>query len=1285
MRGGFAILIVLVFGGLAAAQTPPPAAVLKFQEAEKRFQSGQLLEAAQLFQQLSVDEKAPNRDQSFDRLIAIYMRLGRCDQAIQTGDRYKAWLKVTGDVRTSRLVDVQMAACWWVLGHHATAEKLLAQAVATSLADFPLASQVAALELLARCQARRGDKLAAQRSWAKIEEFVTKRLRQNDDPVDDKERAELTHRWAEGLRGQERFGQAEVVLKMLFPLHDRLQDDAGKRDTWKELAALYREQGKLEAAESALAEALKLQASLKQIAAVAQADLEAERAEILQLSKKSKGAKEWRDKAIEHYQEAFKQPDLAVAQGTSPVLIFWKLQNLIQTAQQYRKALELTQTQAEQWAGGSLLASKLNTEKGSLHYLLGATNASRVELRAAVEALEGQSPWNLIELPRAYINLAAVESTTDDLDQAERLVQKTLDLYTRYALPDDAVIVEACNLRGTVMAQRGDYSKAIQHYREGLEHCSMTTLEAPLQRSNLLLNIALLHKSQGELPEAIKLCTEALAEFEKIADPDAVGFAAFDAGLANMYLAQNQIAKAAERTERILRLCKLHGIEQGPLVVTARHIRAIQALSRRDLDVAEENWRDLLKLQEREGQTLLLPRTLNYLGLTAELRNDRGAAESLYMRALKLQANNQRSFPATQFITLWRLANVVKGDRKAEGQRYLDQAIALVEKARLRTFGDAQQRATFFAQFGPAFEQSVEWLLENHDVESAFQVLTRGRSRTLMDQLQMSNLDPLVTLTGPKAEALKKREAALRQQLASLRAKAGLVGVEGLTAEEATKLLNEFDAAQAEYAETWREIWNASPEYHALADPNLPAEVLPKLRERVLKNKTVLLAYHIGKDTSQVMLVADALTPLQYFPLTVPEELQNIAPPAPRAPDHTLAELRGVKIVAKPGAKAAPAPVPLPPIAKDGKVVPLTQSVARALIEVYRQEILDREFQSLRGVVIKARDPNKPLPPQRPELTGQVFLPKALRDRLRELKPDQIVVVPDGPLHTLPLEALLLEAGVKPRFVIDELPPLIYAPSGSILAVLADRKEAPRRERATLLTVCNPAYLEGKASEATALAETREGGLMGFAGQLPRLPFTDFESKQVRRYFPKDRITAISDADATERNLVQAVRGKSIVHIAAHGFADPRFGNLFGALALAPPANPLASSDDDGFLSLHEIYHLPLQDCDLAVLSACLTHVGPQQPMEAGVTLANGFLSAGARRVVASHWNVADRSTSQLMSYFFEAFTRAPKDGRHLTAPQAMQEARLRLRASTEQNWSAPFFWAPFVVLGAPE
>src|SRR5262249_39577488 len=118
---------------------------------------------------------------------------------------------------------------------------------------------------------------------------------------------------------------------------------------------------------------------------------------------------------------------------------------------------------------------------------------------------------------------------------------------------------------------------------------------------------------------------------------------------------------------------------------------------------------------------------------------------------------------------------------------------------------------------------------------------------------------------------------------------------------------------------------------------------------------------------------------------------------------------------------------------------------------------------------------------------------------------------------------------------------------------------------------------------------------------------------------------------------------------------------------------------DDGFLELHEIYQLPLGECELAVLSACETNVGPQQPLEAGVTLAGGFLAAGARRVVASHWRVDDRSAAALMGAFFERLAAASRDG-PVSFARALQHARQQVRSQPE--WASPFHWAPFVLIG---
>jgi CHAT domain-containing protein len=180
--------------------------------------------------------------------------------------------------------------------------------------------------------------------------------------------------------------------------------------------------------------------------------------------------------------------------------------------------------------------------------------------------------------------------------------------------------------------------------------------------------------------------------------------------------------------------------------------------------------------------------------------------------------------------------------------------------------------------------------------------------------------------------------------------------------------------------------------------------------------------------------------------------------------------------------------------------------------------------------------------------------------------------------------------------------------------------------------------------------------------------------------FAKAQVKALTGGQATRRAFVAALPGRRVLHLAAHAFADERFGNQFGALALAPAPPRKGTPADDGLLYLHEIFTLPLGDCELAVLSGCVTNVGPQQPLEAGVTLASGFLSAGARRVVASHWSVADDATADLMGVFFEEVTAAARKGEPPDYPGALQRARRSLRG--QPRWAAPFYWAPFVLVG---
>jgi CHAT domain-containing protein len=129
------------------------------------------------------------------------------------------------------------------------------------------------------------------------------------------------------------------------------------------------------------------------------------------------------------------------------------------------------------------------------------------------------------------------------------------------------------------------------------------------------------------------------------------------------------------------------------------------------------------------------------------------------------------------------------------------------------------------------------------------------------------------------------------------------------------------------------------------------------------------------------------------------------------------------------------------------------------------------------------------------------------------------------------------------------------------------------------------------------------------------------------------------------------------------------------------PGNALRSFlvlGDGGKLTLERINTLDFRGVELVTLSACQTALG-------GATSDDGreleALSAivqrrGAKRVVASLWQVEDKSTASLMRSMYGAFVAAPSD-----AAAALRSAQLALRATP--GYQHPYYWAGFVVSGS--
>jgi hypothetical protein len=301
-------------------------------------------------------------------------------------------------------------------------------------------------------------------------------------------------------------------------------------------------------------------------------------------------------------------------------------------------------------------------------------------------------------------------------------------------------------------------------------------------------------------------------------------------------------------------------------------------------------------------------------------------------------------------------------------------------------------------------------------------------------------------------------------------------------------------------------------------------------------------------------------------------------------------------------------------------------------------------------------------------------------------------------LHQLPIEALTYKvSGQDENYVIDlpHIPPIHYAPSALVLRAIANRKRTGATGDSLRLLTVAPQYerIAAKLSPEGGSLPDRSYLLASFGWGLASLGHSQGESTAVAAHFRKlaADIDALPGAPATgeKRSATEsqlrpllATRGYQFLHFAAHGVVDQRHNNLFGAIVLQQPEDPLSTLADDGLLSLHEIHALPLADCELAVLSACQTNCGPSYPLEGGSTLARAFLSAGARRVVSSMWEVDDESTSVLIDKFAANIAADLRSGK-VDYAAALHNARQDLRR--DERWKNPAFWAPFVLIGPAE
>ena len=108
----------------------------------------------------------------------------------------------------------------------------------------------------------------------------------------------------------------------------------------------------------------------------------------------------------------------------------------------------------------------------------------------------------------------------------------------------------------------------------------------------------------------------------------------------------------------------------------------------------------------------------------------------------------------------------------------------------------------------------------------------------------------------------------------------------------------------------------------------------------------------------------------------------------------------------------------------------------------------------------------------------------------------------------------------------------------------------------------------------------------------------------------------------------------------------------------------LSGSDEKRKLFARDVMGVPLK-ADVVTISACRGAGTKVYGGEGPVGLAWAFLHAGARRVIASLWDVDDRSTATLMQSFYRDLARGVEPA------DALRDAKLNLLRSGRYFFAA--------------
>lgn len=898
---------------------------------------------------------------------------------------------------------------------------------------------------------------------------------------------------------------------------------------------------------------------------------------------------------------------------------------MVKIVAKYEESLALWQT-----LGNKVKEREILCGIGGVYLPMHETLAAQEVFERALALIEGDEGFNAADINNLgflYNRLGVTQKALKYYKEALKLRRLNKDRLSEGITLDNL---------GQVYRKLGEFHMAIEHHLEALQ--IFRALKQRKSEGIALSNIANVHNQLGEPAKALEYTQVALAIAREENDKGEMGIRLHNIGFYHLALgnAQEALAHLNQALEVDRSANNLFNEAYDLSLIGRIHISMDEPGNA--LNFLDQS----MSIHQKLGNRVGIAQTFIGIGLANEKLGNLQKAIAAFEESLAL--NKMFGNPDTQADLLAALAGL---NRKlgllAEARKQLEEAIELTESVRANAKSQ-QSRLSYLAKKQSVYDDYTDLLMEMHKGQPgrgyevvALQNSERARARSLLDRLAEARAN----INAGADPALLAAEKSVREQLSIKGQEQTRLFSQPQNKTKEAALARDIENLMAELQQIEARIRVSSPRYAALTRPQ---PLTSSQVQQLLDEDTVLLEFALGEERSWVWAVTRT----------------------------TLSAHR------------------LPP----------RQQIEQASRRVYELLIArqpkngDTEDKWLARV----NEADAKLP-QEASALGRLLLGTIASHLSQQWKGKRLLIVASGALEYLPFSILTLpgeENNSQPLIASHEI---VNLPSASVLSVI--RQEASHSQLADKMVavLADPVFeqndprvllarkrkdvapemaIHTRSSSANGEPST---ALMQFLKNIgrgtdragfSRLPFSRKEAEAIASFVPAGSFLKATDFQANRAKVLKGeLSNYRIIHFATHGILNSDHPEQSGLVLSLIDEN---GNIQDGFLRMYEIYNLRMP-AEVVVLSACQTALGKEIKGEGLVGLTRGFMYAGAKRVVASLWQVDDLSTAELMERFYRGML---KDG--MPPAAALRAAQLDLMK--QKRWSSPYFWAGFVVQG---